>query len=208
MAMPNNLRLKPTSRRLKKDLGLSIIVVLSCLFGACVRSPTGGGSSTDAGLHEDIRGPLQDVKGKQDSPRQDVQLSDAFATRDSIADASSQIDQGSPYDLLGDSHDLLTDRGLSDLLTTGCGTLVGVGSYATWSGKVNVHFYPVQGWLVDNDCMSGFENHTVAYCKKFYPRATQQVEIAPTPVLKPFTNIGCTGHFPSPGKRQFLCCAP
>ena len=93
------------------------------------------------------------------------------------------------------------------------GGLKELGEYTTWFGKVNIHRASGGSWLTDNDCASGADINTVAYCRKFWPSTVVQVHFSPTAELKPFTSGGgaaptCGGVAPYPGEDQFACCAP
>lgn len=90
---------------------------------------------------------------------------------------------------------------------------VPVGTYATWSGKVNVHRAATGSWAVDSDCSSGANVNTVAYCQKYWPASSSQVSVTPEAGDKPFTAGGgtaptCGGSYPGVGQNQFVCCAP
>ncbi|MBK6694040.1 MAG: hypothetical protein IPG50_17815 [Myxococcales bacterium] len=90
---------------------------------------------------------------------------------------------------------------------------VPVGTYSTWSGKVNVHRAVNGAWEVDSDCSSGANVNTVSYCQKFWPASTSQVAVTVEAGNKPFTAGGgsaptCGGAYPGVGQVQYACCAP
>ena len=85
--------------------------------------------------------------------------------------------------------------------------LENLGEFATWFGKVNVYTDPSSGtWMSDADCKSGCNVNDVGYCTKYYPGATEVVEIDVSDVIKPFFNAGCKQEYPNPGKKQYACC--
>lgn len=139
------------------------------------------------------------------SPAKDaapIDESDASVTDSGAADADAAADAN-------DSS--VVDSGG----TTACGAgFVQRGEYATWFGKVNLHRATGGAWLTDSDCSSGANVNTVAYCQKFWPGTTKQVQLAAvTADNKPFTSGGgtspsCGGVAMYPGQAQFACCGP
>jgi len=97
----------------------------------------------------------------------------------------------------------------TDLATACPNGLKPLGIYVLYCGKVNLHRdYNSSTWVTDPDCTSGCDVNTVAYCQKFWPTVTTQVEIPVSPELKPFENRYCKPTTPAVGGPAFLCCAP
>jgi hypothetical protein len=93
-----------------------------------------------------------------------------------------------------------------------CGeNMIQVGAYSLWCGKVNMHQLDNGEWTHDSDCTSGCNIAGVGYCQKFYPGATQVVEVDQTmSVVKDWKNAGCYDSAPD-GKGisgEAACCAP
>ncbi|MFY1829247.1 hypothetical protein ACN47A_25235 [Myxococcus fulvus] len=65
-----------------------------------------------------------------------------------------------------------------------------VGRIALYCGKVNNHQAPGGAWLPDPDCWTGCGTGGVAYCRKFWPQAT---DIRAVPVSSKPNNVWKTG---------------
>jgi len=131
------------------------------------------------------------------------------------ADAAATGDDAGATDASLDDASLDAKPAVDAAVSGACGSgSAQLGEYATWFGKVNVHHATGGAWLVDTDCTSGADVNTVAYCKKFWPAAVTQIQLAAVSSdAKPFTSGGgvapaCGGLALSPGQVQFACCAP
>jgi len=178
---------------------LAAVALLACATGATNDVTDDLSLNESDGGHDDGGARLppstKSDAGSEPLPEDDASVSDGGA--DAALDAA--MDSGAD----------------ASTTSSACGVgSVPLGEYATWSGKVNVHRTTGGAWQVDSDCTSGSGVNTVAYCKKFWPTATKQVQLATvTSDTKPFTSAAgsaptCGGVALSPGQMQYVCCVP
>ncbi len=180
-------------KKLLSLLSLAAVAAVACATGTSTTDVANDVSLTEADGGGGARLPPPAQSG--DASDAGEPSLDAAGSKD--ADAASTLDAGID----------------SSSTSAACGPgSTQLGEYATWSGKVNVHHASGGAWAVDSDCTSGANVNTVAYCQKFWPTATKQVQLAaPSADAKPFTSGGgsgptCGGVALAAGQQQYACC--